>query len=130
MVQTHAAGLQFDFKFSSFAIQLCPGDNIHTILPSPKDDLIVKVPYDATVQLMLASLERNLLPDAVIRRLTRLLLAARLHSGYKLSAELQLSDLLQFVHCMFALFSNFSAQDFVIFITVWFYGKVHVFWSL
>ncbi|OIS95929.1 PREDICTED: (S)-coclaurine N-methyltransferase-like [Nicotiana attenuata] len=63
-------------------------------------DAIVQVPYNATVRLMLSSLERNLLPDAVIRRLTRLLLAARLRSSYKPSAELQLSDLLQFVHSL------------------------------
>lgn len=62
-------------------------------------DAIVQLPYDATVRLMLRSLERNLLPDTVIRRLTRLLLAARLRSGYKPSSELQLSDLLQFVQC-------------------------------
>lgn len=56
--------------------------------------------YDATVRLMLSSLERNLLPDAVIRRLSRLLLGGRLGSGYKPSAELQLSDLLQFAHSL------------------------------
>ncbi|CAD5329806.1 unnamed protein product [Arabidopsis thaliana] len=39
----------------------------------------------------------NLLPDIVIRRLTRLLLAGRLRSGYKPTAEMQLSDLLRFV---------------------------------
>lgn len=61
---------------------------------------IVHVPYGATVRLMLGSLERNLLPDAVVRRLTRLLLASRLRSGYKPSADVQLSDLLQFAHCM------------------------------
>ncbi|CAA0841912.1 S-adenosyl-L-methionine-dependent methyltransferases superfamily protein [Striga hermonthica] len=63
-------------------------------------DTIVQVPYNASVRLALASLERNLLPDAVVRRLTRLLLAARLRSGYRPSAELQLSDLLQFVHSL------------------------------
>ncbi|XP_015085437.1 (S)-coclaurine N-methyltransferase-like isoform X1 [Solanum pennellii] len=63
-------------------------------------DAIVQLPYDATVRLMLGSLERNLLPDTVIRRLTRLLLAARLRSGYKPSSELQLSDLLQFVQSL------------------------------
>ncbi|KAK4338621.1 hypothetical protein RND71_043108 [Anisodus tanguticus] len=63
-------------------------------------DMIVKVPYDATMRLMLSSIERNLLPDAVIRRLTRVLLAGRLRSGYRPSAELQLSDLLQFVHSL------------------------------
>lgn len=60
----------------------------------------MQAPYDASVRLMLASLERNLLPDAVIRRLTRLLLASRLRSGYKPTSELQLSDLLNFVHSL------------------------------
>lgn len=59
----------------------------------------MQAPYDASVRLMLASLERNLLPDAVIRRLTRLLLASRLRSGYKPTSELQLSNLLNFAHC-------------------------------
>ncbi|KAJ4844329.1 hypothetical protein Tsubulata_050485 [Turnera subulata] len=49
---------------------------------------------------MLASLQRDLLPDVVVRRLTRLLLASRLRSGYKPSSELQLLDLLQFVHSL------------------------------
>ncbi|KAG9133477.1 hypothetical protein Leryth_013284 [Lithospermum erythrorhizon] len=62
-------------------------------------ETIVQVPYGATVKLMLGSLERNLLPDVIIRRLTRLLLASRLRSGYKSSSEKQLSDLLQFVNC-------------------------------
>lgn len=64
---------------------------------------MMQVPYDATVRLMLASLERNLLPDALVRRLTRLLLASRLRSGYKPSAELQLSSLLHFAHCTLSL---------------------------
>ncbi|KAI3468090.1 hypothetical protein Pfo_024753 [Paulownia fortunei] len=63
-------------------------------------DSIVQVPYDATVRLMLASLERNLLPDAIVRRLTRLLLASRLRSGYRSSADIQLSDLLHFAHSL------------------------------
>nr|AXJ91468.1 coclaurine-N-methyltransferase 3 [Nelumbo nucifera] len=63
-------------------------------------DALIQVPYDATVRLMLSSLERNLLPDVVIRRLTRLLLASRLRWGYKPSSQLQLSDLLQFVHSL------------------------------
>ncbi|XP_059662026.1 (S)-coclaurine N-methyltransferase-like [Cornus florida] len=63
-------------------------------------DTLVQVPYDATVRLMLASLERNLLPDAVIRRLTRLLLASRLRSTYRPSSHLQLFDLLQFAHSL------------------------------
>ncbi|CAM8898965.1 unnamed protein product [Rhodiola kirilowii] len=58
---------------------------------------LLQLPYDVTVRMMLTSLERNLLPDAVVRRLTRLLLASRLRSGYRLSAELQVSDLVQFV---------------------------------
>ncbi|GAA0146521.1 hypothetical protein LIER_42912 [Lithospermum erythrorhizon] len=63
-------------------------------------ETIVQVPYGATVKLMLGSLERNLLPDVIIRRLTRLLLASRLRSGYKSSSEKQLSDLLQFVNSL------------------------------
>ena len=59
----------------------------------------MQLPYDATVRFMLGSLERNLMPDAVLRRLTRLLLASRLRSGYKPSSELQLSDLLRFADC-------------------------------
>lgn len=63
-------------------------------------DSLVQVPYDATVRLMLASLERNLLPDQVVRRLTRLLLSSRLRSGYRPSAHLQLSHLLHFAHSL------------------------------
>ncbi|KAK4480144.1 hypothetical protein RD792_013202 [Penstemon davidsonii] len=63
-------------------------------------DSIVQMPYGATVRLMLTSLERNLLPDVVVRRLTRLLLASRLRSGYRSSTDIQLSDLLQFVHSL------------------------------
>ncbi|KAL6212260.1 hypothetical protein ACLB2K_017481 [Fragaria x ananassa] len=63
-------------------------------------DRVMQAPYDATVRFALASLERNLLPDAVIRRFTRLLLASRLRSGYQPSSELQLSQLLQFVKCL------------------------------
>ncbi|CAN6588703.1 unnamed protein product [Malus baccata var. baccata] len=61
---------------------------------------VMQAPYDASVRFALASLERNLLPDAVVRRLTRLLLASRLRSGYRPSSELQLSDLLQFVQSL------------------------------
>ncbi|KAJ4951285.1 hypothetical protein NE237_028117 [Protea cynaroides] len=59
-------------------------------------DALVQVPYEATVRVMLASLERNILPDVVVRRLTRLLLASRLRSSYKSSSDVQLSHLLQF----------------------------------
>lgn len=62
-------------------------------------DGLLQLPYDVTVKMMLSSLERNLLPDLVVRRSTRLLLAGRLRSGYKPSSEDQLSDLLSFVHC-------------------------------
>lgn len=61
---------------------------------------MMQVPYEATVKVMMASLERNLLPDAVIRRLTRLLLAGRLRSCYRPSSDLQLSDLLHFAHSL------------------------------
>ncbi|KGN55357.1 (S)-coclaurine N-methyltransferase [Cucumis sativus] len=61
---------------------------------------LIQIPYDATVHLALASLERNLLPDAIIRTFTRLLLASRLRSGYKPSSQLQLSELLHFVHSL------------------------------
>ncbi|CAI9093747.1 OLC1v1029308C1 [Oldenlandia corymbosa var. corymbosa] len=63
-------------------------------------ETLIQAPYGATVRLMLSSLERNLLPDAVIRRLTRLLLASRLRSGYKPTTEQQLSDLMEFVHSL------------------------------
>ncbi|KAG2238831.1 hypothetical protein Bca52824_091901 [Brassica carinata] len=59
---------------------------------------IVEVAYGASVKSVLTLLEKNLLPDVVIRLLTRLLLAGRLRSGYKPTAELQLSDLLRFVN--------------------------------
>ncbi|RLM56020.1 hypothetical protein C2845_PM10G15160 [Panicum miliaceum] len=47
-----------------------------------------------------SALERNLIPDAVTRRLTRLLLAQRLRQGYLPSAPLQLQQLLHFVHSL------------------------------
>ncbi|KAH7657468.1 S-adenosyl-L-methionine-dependent methyltransferase protein [Dioscorea alata] len=59
-------------------------------------DSVLRLPYDAAVRAALSSLERNLLPDNVVRRLTRLLLAARLRLGYQPTAELQLSHLLLF----------------------------------
>ncbi|XP_038898146.1 (S)-coclaurine N-methyltransferase-like isoform X2 [Benincasa hispida] len=58
---------------------------------------ILGMPYNTAVRMAMASLERNLLPDAVIRRFIRLLIANRLRSGYKPSSQLQLSDLLHFV---------------------------------
>ncbi|KAG1335428.1 (S)-coclaurine N-methyltransferase [Cocos nucifera] len=59
-------------------------------------EALLGMPYEAAVRVALASLERNLLPDAVVRRLTRLLLASRLRSGYLPSADLQLAHLLDF----------------------------------
>ncbi|AEE86176.1 unnamed protein product [Arabidopsis thaliana] len=58
---------------------------------------IIDVAYGASVKAGLTLLEKNLLPDLVIRRLIRLLLASRLRSVYKPTAEMQLSDLLRFV---------------------------------
>ncbi|CAA7402947.1 unnamed protein product [Spirodela intermedia] len=63
-------------------------------------EALIRTPYEATVKAMLASLERNLLPDMVVRQLTRLLLASRLRSGYQPSAELQLSHLLDFARSL------------------------------
>ncbi|KAF7102663.1 hypothetical protein CFC21_103759 [Triticum aestivum] len=56
--------------------------------------------YEAAARSALAALERNLLPDAVTRRLTRLLLAQRLRLGYLPSAPLQLQDLILFAHSL------------------------------
>ncbi|XP_017420895.1 (S)-coclaurine N-methyltransferase isoform X1 [Vigna angularis] len=61
---------------------------------------MMQLAYDATVKLMLSALERNLLPDAVTRRLTRLLLATRLRSSSTTSSELQLFNLLHFAHSL------------------------------
>lgn len=59
-------------------------------------EALIGMPYEAAMRVALASLERNLLPDAVVRRLTRLLLASRLRLGYLPSADLQLASLLDF----------------------------------
>ncbi|KAJ8470931.1 hypothetical protein OPV22_025274 [Ensete ventricosum] len=59
-------------------------------------EAIIRVPYKAAVRAALEALERNLLPDAVVRRLTRLLLAGRLRLCYLPSADLQLAQLLRF----------------------------------
>lgn len=59
-------------------------------------EAIVRMPYEAAVRAALAALERNILPDALVRRLTRLLLAGRLRLGYQPSAELQLAELVRF----------------------------------
>ncbi|XP_072965862.1 (S)-coclaurine N-methyltransferase-like [Typha angustifolia] len=61
---------------------------------------LVQRPYEAAVRTVLAALERNVLPDAVVRRLTRVLLASRLRLGYLPTAELQLSHLLHFKHSL------------------------------
>ena len=62
------------------------------------------MPYEMSVKIMVGSLEKNLLPDAVISRLIRFLLASRLRSGYKPTSDLQLSDHLNFIHCNFSLY--------------------------
>ncbi|GKD35823.1 hypothetical protein Tco_1251332 [Tanacetum coccineum] len=67
---------------------------------------LLQVPYDATVRLLMASLEHNLLPDAVTRRLTRMLLAGRLRSCFKPTSQQQLQDLMAFVHC-----TGYSLKD-------------------
>ncbi|KAH7523847.1 (S)-coclaurine N-methyltransferase [Ziziphus jujuba] len=61
---------------------------------------IFEAPRDATMRMMLNLLNRNLLPDALIRRLIRRFLAGRLRHGYELSSQLQLSQLLQFVRSL------------------------------
>uniref|UniRef100_A0A6V7QQB4 (S)-coclaurine N-methyltransferase n=1 Tax=Ananas comosus var. bracteatus TaxID=296719 RepID=A0A6V7QQB4_ANACO len=75
---------------------------------------LLRPPYEAAVRLSLAALERRLLPDAVVRRLTRLLLAARLRLGYLPSADLQLAHLLLFKQCELTppplRFSSFSSH--------------------
>ena len=69
---------------------------------------LMQVPYNASVRLMLSLLERNVLPDTVARKLTRLLLASRLRWGYQPSSQLQLSHLIQFAHCQSLLSSSLS----------------------
>ncbi|KAL6007214.1 hypothetical protein ACLOJK_032710 [Asimina triloba] len=61
---------------------------------------LLQLPYNAAVRLLLASLERNLLPDAVVGKLVKLLLAVRLRSEYQPSTHLQLSRLLHFAHSL------------------------------
>ncbi|KAF9616998.1 hypothetical protein IFM89_033068 [Coptis chinensis] len=63
-------------------------------------DGLIKVPYNATVKMMLASLERGLLPDLIVRKLTKLLLSTRLRDGYKPTSQEQLDHLLQFAHSL------------------------------
>ncbi|KAK4398055.1 (S)-coclaurine N-methyltransferase [Sesamum angolense] len=63
-------------------------------------DSIVQVVYNVTARYMLALLDRNLLPDAFVRCITRLLLARRLRSAYRSLADTRLSDLLHFVHSL------------------------------
>ncbi|KAM7257748.1 hypothetical protein ACFE04_013489 [Oxalis oulophora] len=53
-------------------------------------------------RLMLGLLERKILPDLITRKLIQLFLASRLRSSYKLTADLQLMDLLLFLCCYIA----------------------------
>ncbi|KAF5179256.1 (S)-coclaurine N-methyltransferase [Thalictrum thalictroides] len=61
---------------------------------------LIQAPYNVTVKMMLSSLERNILPDLVVRKLTKLLLSGRLRSGYKPTSEEQLSDILHFAQSL------------------------------
>ncbi|KAL9226896.1 hypothetical protein vseg_002656 [Gypsophila vaccaria] len=61
---------------------------------------LMQVTYDAAVKLMLGALERNVVPDAVVRRLIRLLLSRRLRECHRPSADVQLSDLLRFAYSL------------------------------
>ncbi|XP_071729728.1 (S)-coclaurine N-methyltransferase-like [Rutidosis leptorrhynchoides] len=61
---------------------------------------LMQVPYNATVKLIMALLERNLLPDFVIRKLTCYLLSSRLRSRFKSTSQQQLQDLMDFVHSL------------------------------
>eukprot|EP01018_Ginkgo_biloba_P004175 Gb_29392 [translate_table: standard] len=61
---------------------------------------IMQVSYDMAIRGTMRSLEANLLPDFVIRKLTRMLLASRLRLGYKPNAESQLSDLIAFANSL------------------------------
>ncbi|RZC52731.1 hypothetical protein C5167_021155 [Papaver somniferum] len=63
-------------------------------------ETLTLVAYSATVRMMLSSLEKNLLPDVVIRKLTRLMLANRLRLGYKASSHIQQSDLIKFAQSL------------------------------
>ncbi|KAK1301369.1 hypothetical protein QJS10_CPB12g01701 [Acorus calamus] len=66
---------------------------------------LAKPSYDAAVKLALASLEKNIIPDAVIRAVTRALLARRIRWGYAhptgdSPSEALLSRLLAFAHSL------------------------------
>eukprot|EP00897_Mesotaenium_endlicherianum_P005647 jgi/Mesen1/510/ME000104S10602 len=60
---------------------------------------ILQYPYDATLKSGIWALERNLLPDLLIRRACRALINMRLKSSTKDTVEEQLQDLLDFVRC-------------------------------
>ncbi|XP_010526045.1 PREDICTED: (S)-coclaurine N-methyltransferase-like [Tarenaya hassleriana] len=57
---------------------------------------VVGFVYGTAAKKITALLERNLIPETVLRRLVRLLVSVRLRSGLKPTAELQLSELLRF----------------------------------
>ncbi|KAF3438321.1 hypothetical protein FNV43_RR21083 [Rhamnella rubrinervis] len=61
---------------------------------------IFQAPCEATMKLLIASLERNLLPDMVIRRLIRLFIEARLRHVSRPTIELQRSQLIQFANSL------------------------------
>ena len=62
--------------------------------------------YDSVVRLGFRAHEANLLPDFLIRRGARALLAMRLKSSYRSSAEDQLMDLMTFAKCEFVAYMH------------------------
>ena len=56
---------------------------------------------EATMGLLLISPQLNLVPDALIRRVIRMFIASHLRHCYTPSPDLQLSQLLHFVHCTY-----------------------------
>nr|ABK26912.1 unknown [Picea sitchensis] len=61
---------------------------------------IMNTAYNVSVRVFLRWLEANLVPDYIIRKLTRTLLAKRLRLGYNLSACLQLADFMAFINAL------------------------------
>ncbi|XP_057821962.1 (S)-coclaurine N-methyltransferase isoform X2 [Cryptomeria japonica] len=61
---------------------------------------IMQHPYDVLVKGVMRVLEANLLPDFLLRRITRTLLARSLHLGYKPNTQLQLQDLMAFINSL------------------------------
>lgn len=60
----------------------------------------MNVAYNVSVRVFMRWLEANLVPDYIVRKLTRAFLARRLRLGYKLNASLQLADLMAFIDAL------------------------------